>query len=83
MSNNNAAPKAIAFKDLPSHSLFRIFAERKGFYHNGEKRVGLVRSPDFRVYKKWGNSHSSTKGGDIAILGLTDLVVPYTPADKE
>lgn len=71
--------KPVEFGNLPSHSLFRIFAEKRGFYHNGEKRFGLVRSLDHRVYKKYGNSHSSTKSGDVAILALNDLVVPWAP----
>lgn len=74
--------KPVEFGKLPAHSLFRIFAEKRGYYYNGEKRFGFVRSADHRVYKKWGNSHSQTKEGKVIILALQDLVVPWLPRSK-
>lgn len=69
--------KAIAFKDLPVGALFRVFAEKKFFYENGERKFGMVKSNNPRVYKKHGPGVSSTKDGKDIILALNDLVIPY------
>lgn len=69
--------KPVAFGNLPDGSLFRIFVEKRGHYEEGEKKFGWVRSNDRRVYKKHGNSYSSTRDGHDIILALSDLVTPY------
>lgn len=69
--------KAIAFKDLPVGSLFRVFAEKKAYYEAGERKVGMVKANNPRVYKKHGQGVSSTKDGKDIILALNDLVIPY------
>ena len=69
--------KPIKFCDLPVGALFRMFAERRPHYVNGERVVGMVRSKEHRVFKKKGQSHASTKEGRDIIPALHDLVVPY------
>lgn len=75
--------KPISFKELPNNSLFRIFAERRAHYVNGERRVEMVRSKDGRVYKKHGPGVSESKDGRQVILALNDLVLPYEPKPEK
>jgi hypothetical protein len=71
--------KPIKFKDVSVGSLFRICSERRPYYMNGERRVGMVHSTDRTVYKKKGQSHSASKGeAKVVILAGDDLVFPYT-----
>jgi hypothetical protein len=67
----------VKFKDLPTNTLFRIFAERRPHYINGERKEGLVRSQDRTVYKKKGEAFSQSKAGKDIILSANDLVFPY------
>ena len=74
--------KPIKYKDLPLGSLFRICSERRPYYAQGERHVGLVRSKDRTVYKKRGQSHSSSKAGKDIILAGDDLVFVYVNPNK-
>ncbi len=70
--------KPVKYKDLPSGKLFRICAERRPYYVQGERKVGMVRSKDFTVYKKNGDAFASSKAGKDIILVGDDLVFEYT-----
>lgn len=69
--------KPVKYKDLLNGKLFRICSERRPYYLHGERHIGPVRSSDRAVYKKYGESHSSTKQGKDIILAGDDLVFEY------
>lgn len=76
--------KPMKFHELPTGTLFRIFAEKRFIYERGERseRPKFVRSRDGAVFKKHGSSHSSTKDGRDIILAPHDLVTVYVNPNK-
>lgn len=71
----NTGPRR--FKDVVKNTLFRIFAEKRVVYEKGERVEKMVRSKDYSIYKKMGESHSTNLAGKDVILSSSDLVLPY------